>query len=75
MILKETLLISASVAFFIIWILEIYNGVPLKASYFWVMLGLGFLLYFQYSKNIRLKKEEKTSKKDASTIKPKKLKK
>ena len=75
MILKETLLISAAVAFFIIWILEIYNGVPLKASYFWVMFGLGFLLYFQYSKNKRLKKEEVISKKVGKEIKSKKLKK
>jgi hypothetical protein len=57
--LKEILLLAASVGFFIIWGLEVYNGIPLKASYFWLMFGMGCLFYFQYSKNIRLKKEGK----------------
>ena len=59
MVLKEILLLAASIGFFIIWGLEIYNGIPLKASYFWLMFGLACLLYFQYSKNIRLKKSDK----------------
>lgn len=58
MTLKEILLLAASVGFFIIWGLELYNGIPIKASYFWVMFGLACLLYFQYSKNERLKKEK-----------------
>jgi hypothetical protein len=62
MVLKEILLLSAAFGFFIIWGLELYNGIPLKASYFWVMFGLGFLFYFQYSKNNRLKKIEENSK-------------
>jgi hypothetical protein len=56
MTLKEILLLAASVGFFIIWGLDIYNGIPFKASYTWVMFGMGCLLYFQYSKNERLKK-------------------
>lgn len=59
--LKEILLLAVSVGFFIIWGLEVYNGIPLKASYFWLMFGMGCLFYFQYSKNIRLKKEGKDS--------------
>jgi hypothetical protein len=58
MTLKEILLLAASVGFFIIWGLELYNGIPLKASYFWVMFGLASMFYFQYSKNERLKKEK-----------------
>jgi hypothetical protein len=57
MTLKEILLLAASIGFFIIWGMEIYNGITLKASYFWIMFGIGCLLYFQYSKNERLKKE------------------
>ncbi len=63
MVLKEILLLSASVGFLIIWILELYNGIPLKASYFWVMFSVGCLLYFQYSKNQRLKKTTQKPKK------------
>ncbi len=67
MVLKEILLLAAAIGFFLIWGLEIYNGIPLKASYFWLMFGMGCLFYFQYSKNIRLKnisnnKEDKKSK-------------
>jgi Flp pilus assembly protein TadB len=59
MTLKEILLLAAAAGFFIIWGLELYSGIPLKASYFWVMFGVGCLLYFQYSKNERLKKSDK----------------
>jgi hypothetical protein len=75
MVLKEILLLSAAVGFFIIWILEIMAGYPLKATYFWVMFGLGFLLYFQYSKNVRLKKEEANSNPNSSKTKVKAKKK
>ena len=61
MVLKEILLLAAAVGFFIIWSLELYNGIPVKASYFWVMFGVGCLLYFQYSKNERLKRADKKS--------------
>ena len=61
MTLKEILMLAASIGFFIIWGLELYNGIPLKASYFWVMFGLGCLLYFQYTKNNRLKNDEQNS--------------
>jgi hypothetical protein len=63
MILKEILLLSAAIGFFIIWILEIMNGVPFKATYFWIMFSVGSLLYFQYSKNARLKKNSNQNKK------------
>ena len=55
--LKESLLLSAAVGFFIIWAGELFQGVPLKASYFWIMFSIACLLYFQYTKNVRLKKE------------------
>ncbi len=58
MTLKEILLLAAAIGFFIIWGLDIYNGIPFKASYTWVMFGMGCLLYFQYSKNERLKKNK-----------------
>lgn len=58
MTLKESLLLSAAVGFFIIWAGELFQGVPLKASYFWMMFSIACLLYFQYTKNVRLKKEE-----------------
>lgn len=57
MTLKETLLISAAVGFFLIWMGELFNGIPLKASYIWAMGSIACLLYFQYSKNVRLKQE------------------
>jgi hypothetical protein len=74
MVLKEILLLSAAIGFFFIWGLDLYNGQPLKASYFWVMFGVACLLYFQYSKNLRLKKEEKNTNNnsDSNKIKPKK---
>jgi hypothetical protein len=59
LVLKEILLLAASLGFIIIWVLELKNGIPLKASYFWVMLAIISLLYFQYSKNERLKKNKK----------------
>jgi Flp pilus assembly protein TadB len=59
MVLKEVLLLAAAVGFILIWILELYNGIPIKASYFWIMFAIGCLLYFQYSKNQRLKKAGK----------------
>ena len=58
MTLKEILLLAASFGFFLIWGLELYNGIPLKASYFWIMFGLACLFYFQFTKNERLKKEK-----------------
>ncbi|MCY7350073.1 MAG: hypothetical protein LH606_05335 [Cytophagaceae bacterium] len=56
--LKETLLLSAAVGFFLIWMGELFNGIPLKASYIWAMGSIACLLYFQYAKNVRLKQEE-----------------
>ncbi len=57
MSLKETLLLSAAVGFFLIWAGELFKGIPLKESYFWVMFSIACLLYFQYSKNVRSKEE------------------
>lgn len=55
--LKETLLLSAAVGFFLIWAGELFKGIPIKESYFWVMFSIAALLYYQYSKNLRLKAE------------------
>ncbi len=57
MTLKETLLLSAAVGFFLIWAGELFKGIPIKESYFWVMFSIAALLYYQYSKNLRLKAE------------------
>lgn len=70
--LKETLLLSAAVGFFLIWVGELFKGLPLKESYFWVMFSIACLLYFQYSKNVRLKAEVPAKKLDpAKRIPPK----
>jgi hypothetical protein len=57
MTLKESILLSAAVGFFLIWVGEVFKNIPLKESYFWVMFSLGCLFYFQYTKNVRLKRE------------------
>ncbi len=74
--LKETLLLSAAVGFFVIWVGEVFQGIPLKASYFWVMFSIVCLMAFQYVKNNRIKAEE-TAKdlKSSATAKNKKTKK
>lgn len=74
--LKETLLLSAAVGFFVIWVGEVFQGIPLKASYFWVMFSIICLMAFQYVKNNRIKAEDvaKTSK-PPTPAKNKKLKK
>jgi hypothetical protein len=69
MTLKEILLLAAAVGFFIIWALEYYNGIPLKASYFWLMFGMGCLFYYQYSKNVRLKKTDQKPNQKSTKIK------
>lgn len=69
MTLKESLLLSAAVGFFIIWAGELFQGVPLKASYFWVMFSIACLLYFQYTKNVRLKKEAAAARQQQSAVK------
>ena len=68
--LKESLLLSAAVGFFIIWAGELFQGVPLKASYFWIMFSIACLLYFQYTKNVRLKKEATAAKPQPAVKKP-----
>jgi hypothetical protein len=55
--LKETLLLAASLGFVLLWLLDYSKGIPLKTNYFWIMLALGCLFYFQYSKNQRLDKK------------------
>lgn len=70
MTLKESLFLSAAVGFFIIWAGELFQGVPLKASYFWIMFSIACLLYFQYTKNVRLKKEEAVTKQQQAVKKP-----
>lgn len=58
--LKETLLLSAAVGFFVIWVGEVFQGIPLKASYFWVMFSIVCLMAFQYVKNDRIKTQDAT---------------
>lgn len=58
MSLKESILLSAAVGFFLIWAGELFKNIPLKDSYFWVMFSIGCLFLYQYTKNVRLKREE-----------------
>ena len=65
---KEILLLFAAIGFLIIWILDLRAGLPAGLEptfwnkifyhYSWLMFAVGCLFYFQYSKQIRLKKEE-----------------
>ena len=69
---KEILLLFAAVGFLIIWILDLRAGLPTGIEptywnkifyhYSWLMFAAGCLFYFQYSKQIRLKKEEDSEK-------------
>ncbi len=69
---KEILLLFAAVGFLIIWILDLRAGLPAGLEptfwnkifyhYSWLMFAAGCLFYFQYSKQIRLKKEEEEAK-------------
>jgi beta-lactamase regulating signal transducer with metallopeptidase domain len=70
---KEILLLSAALGFLIIWVLDLRAGTPPEVNtfwtkifyhYSWLMMCVGCLFYFQYSKQIRLKKEEQSSKSD-----------
>ena len=69
---KEILLLFAAVGFLIIWVLDLRAGLPAGLEptfwnkifyhYSWLMFAVGCLFYFQYSKQIRLKKEEEEAK-------------
>jgi hypothetical protein len=69
---KEILLLFAALGFLIIWILDLRAGLPAGLEptfwnkifyhYSWLMFAAGCLFYFQYSKQIRLKKEEELGK-------------
>lgn len=69
---KEIFLLFAAVGFLIIWILDLRAGLPAGLEptfwnkifyhYSWLMFAAGCLFYFQYSKQIRLKKEEEEAK-------------
>jgi hypothetical protein len=54
--LKETLLFSAGLAFFLIWLGEVFKGIPFGLNYFWLMFCIVCILGFQYTRNERLKK-------------------
>lgn len=57
--LPEILLLAGAAGFFIIWLLEVFDGrVGWKESYFWAMLSLGLLMLFQLVKNKRLLREK-----------------
>lgn len=70
---KEVLLLFAAVGFIIMWILDLRAGLPAGLEptvwnkifyhYSFLMFAAGCLFYFQYSKQIRLKKEEEDAKK------------
>lgn len=56
--LRETLLMSAAVGFLLLWAGEVFQGIPFKQNYTWIMFSTGCFLAFQYYKNQRLKAEE-----------------
>ncbi|WP_044171968.1 hypothetical protein [Flectobacillus major] len=67
---KEILLLSAAIGFIIIWVLDLRAGTPPEIDtfwtrifyhYSWLMMAVGCLFYFQYVKQIRLKKEEESN--------------
>ncbi len=70
---KEVLLLFAAVGFIIMWILDLRAGLPAGLEptvwnkifyhYSFLMFAVVCLFYFQYSKQIRLKKEEEEAKK------------
>ncbi len=74
---KEILLLFAAVGFLIIWILDMRAGLPASIEptywnkifyhYSWLMFSAGCLFYFQYSKQIRLKKLEEQEKNKPTT--------
>ncbi|MFC0185025.1 hypothetical protein SAMN04515674_11565 [Pseudarcicella hirudinis] len=65
---KEVLLLSAGIGFLVIWIIDLNSPTPPEVKnnfwtnifyhYGWLMFAVGFLFFFQYSKNERLKKEQ-----------------
>jgi amino acid permease len=69
---KEILLLFAALGFLIIWVLDIRAGLPAGIEptfwnkifyhYSWLMFAAGCLFYFQYSKQIRLKKLDEEQK-------------
>jgi beta-lactamase regulating signal transducer with metallopeptidase domain len=64
---KEILLLSAAFGFLIIWVLDLRAGLPptleptfwnkIFYHYSWLMMAVGCLFYFQYIKQIRVKKQ------------------
>jgi hypothetical protein len=66
--LIKTLLLSASVGFLILWILEIYRT-DLSNSYWLAMLSLTFLLIHQYYRLKTLPKKKDSESSSAATKK------
>ncbi|MEA5256416.1 hypothetical protein VB264_01390 [Arcicella aquatica] len=69
---KEILLLFASIGFIIMWILDLRAGLPAGLEptfwnkifyhYSFLMFAMVCLFYFQYTKQVRLKKEEEEAK-------------
>jgi amino acid permease len=69
---KEVLLLFAAVGFIIMWVLDLRAGLPAGLEptfwnkifyhYSFLMFAAACLFYFQYTKQIRLKKEENEEK-------------
>jgi uncharacterized membrane protein len=69
--LRDTLLFSATLGFFFIWLGEVFKGYPLKSNYFWLMLALICLMLIQVFRGAE-KKEIPTNKSINSSKKKKK---
>ncbi len=77
---KEILLLSAAFGFLVIWVLDLRAGLPptleptfwnkIFYHYSWLMMAVGCLFYFQYIKQIRVKKQadEKAEKSENKPI-------
>jgi hypothetical protein len=72
--LRETLLVSAAVGFLLLWAGEVFQGVPFKQNYTWIMFSTGCFLAFQYYKNQRLKAQNDKPSPPAIPTKTKKKK-
>jgi hypothetical protein len=71
---REIFSLSGAIGFLIIWIVDLNGRTPKEIQgnfwneifyhYGWLMYAVACLFYYQFAKNMRLKKEEDNSKKD-----------
>jgi hypothetical protein len=72
---REILSLFGAAGFLIIWIIDLNSPTPKEIQgdfwneifyhYGWLMYAVACLFYYQFAKNMRIKKEEGNSKKDS----------